>query len=293
MMRGADRKIYLLAAATPNEGWTLPLLKAAGYLLDYVSIHEYFVGGPNQWPYLECMMRTGRPEGIIQSTIAVLEKAGFGGGKIGIAFDEWNLRGWYHPRGAGGYMDHAERRKNDIASLYNMSDALFTACFLNTCLRHCDVVKMACFSPIVNTRGAVFVHDKGIVKRTTYHTFWMYTNLLEPNIAPLEMDCGSLASGGKSTPVLDAVLTVSDDGSRRVLAVVNKSPDKSVTLDISSMLVGSRVPRNLPVTVLAGASTDDYNDIGAENRVVPVKTTFAVNGGKISLPPHSLVCLKL
>ena len=32
------------AAATPNEGWTLPLLKAAGYLLDYVSIHDYYGG---------------------------------------------------------------------------------------------------------------------------------------------------------------------------------------------------------------------------------------------------------
>ena len=94
MMRGADRRIYLLAAATPNEGWTLPLLKAAGYLLDYVSIHDYYGGGPNQRPYLEWMMQTGRPEATIVQTIGILKKAGFGGGKIGIAFDEWNMRGW-------------------------------------------------------------------------------------------------------------------------------------------------------------------------------------------------------
>jgi alpha-N-arabinofuranosidase len=289
MMRGADRRIYLLAAATPNESWTLPLLRTAGYLLDYVSIHEYYGGGPNQRPYLDWMMRTDRPEDTIRRTIAILDKAGFGGGKVGIAFDEWNMRGWYHPRGRDGRMNHAARRKNDIASIYNMSDALFTACFLNTCLRHCDVVKMACFSPIVNTRGAVFVHDKGIVKRTTYHTFWMYANLLEPNVVPISIDCGNLSDGRKAVPVLDAVLTASDDGKRRVLAVVNKSPDRTAEFDVSALGAKSA---SLGATVLSGASTDDYNDVGAENRVVPVKTTLMAKDGKVALPPHSLVCLE-
>ena len=292
MMRGADRRIYLLAAATPNEGWTLPLLRTAGYLLDYVSIHDYYGGGPKQRPYLEWMMKTCRPEETIVQTIGILEKAGFGGGKIGIAFDEWNMRGWYHPRRkSDGRHDHAARRKNDIASLYNMSDAVFTANFLNACLRHCDVVKMACFSPVVNTRGAVFVHDKGIVKRTTYHVFWMYANLLQPNVVPVRVDCGNLSDGKGVVPVLDAVLTASDDGKRRVLAVVNKSPDKAVSFDISALAQGG--PRSIEATVLSGASTDDYNDIGAENRVVPVKTTLEVKDGKVSLPPHSLVCLEL
>ena len=294
MMRGADRRIKLLAAALPAEGWTLPLLKTAGRLLDYVSVHGYYVWGKGDTPYLACMMRTERPEADIQRTIRTLEKAGFGGGRIAIAFDEWNLRGWYHP-GLGNFkrgavMDYAARRQNDVASYYTMADALFSACFLNTCLRHCDIVKMANFSPVVNTRGAVFVHDKGILKRTTYHVFWMYTHLLEPNFAPVKVDCGKLSDGKASVPVLDAVLTVSDDGARRVLAVVNKSPDKAVSLDVSALGAKSA---SLAATVLSGASPDDYNDIGAENRVVPVKTTLAVKGGKVELAPHSLSCIAL
>ena len=174
-----------------------------------------------------------------------------------------------------------------------MSDAVFTANFLNACLRHCETVKMACFSPVVNTRGAVFVHDKGIVKRTTYHVFWMYTHLLQPNVVPVSVDCGSLSDGRRVVPAVDAVLTASDDGKRRVLAVVNKSPDKAVSFDISALGSGARGRAPLPATVLSGSSTDDYNDIGAENRVVPVKTTLEVKDGKVSLPPHSLVCLEL
>jgi alpha-N-arabinofuranosidase len=292
MMRGTDRRIKLLAAALPAESWTLPLLKAAGRLLDYVSIHDYFVWGRGDTPYLDCMMRTEAPEADIQRTIKTLEKAGFGGGRIGIAFDEWNLRGWYHP-GLGNFrrgavMNYKERRQNDVASYYTMADALFSACFLNTCLRHCDIVKMANFSPIVNTRGAVFVHDKGIVKRTSYHVFWMYTHLLEANISPVKVDCEALTNGKARVPVLDAVLTVSNDGRRRVLAVVNKSPDKSVSLDVAALGVKSG---SLKATVLAGASPNDFNDIGAENRVVPVKTAYAAKDGKVELPAHSLSCI--
>ena len=66
--------------------------------------------------------------------------------------------------------------KNDINSNYTMADAVFTACFLNACLRHADTVGMANFSPIVNTVGAIFTHEEGIVLRPTYHVFDLYTN---------------------------------------------------------------------------------------------------------------------
>jgi len=258
-----------------------------------VSIHGYFGrdGG-----HLEAMMNTDRPDSCIVRTIATLEKAGLGGGKVGIAFDEWNLRYWNHP-GMGDFsrdakVDYAKRRSNDLASTYTMADALFSACFLNTCLRHCDVVKMANFSPVVNTRGAIFVHPKGIVKRTTYHVFWMYTHLLEPNMLPLELDCGQLADGGRSTSVLDAVLTTSDDGSKRVLAVVNKHPTKTVSLDISALLGADDVTR-LKAMVLEGDSADAFNDIGSESRVIPHGAEIEVREGRITLAPHSLSCMRL
>jgi len=85
-------------------------------------------------------------------------------------------------------------------------------------------------------------------------------------------------------------LTVSDDGARRVLAVVNKSPDKAVALDVSAFGVKAA---SLSATVLSGSSPDDYNDIGAENRVVPVKTALAVKDGRVQLAPHSLNCIVL
>ena len=77
-------------------------------------------------------MRTDAPEKDIQRTIGILEEAGFGGGRIKIAYDEWNLKNWHHPwhgdfrRG----FDLEARRRNDIPSQYTMADALFSACFV-------------------------------------------------------------------------------------------------------------------------------------------------------------------
>jgi len=186
LMLAADPELVLLAAATPDRKWTLPLLKAAGEHLDYVCIHQYWLGfwGKNEMPdYLSCIMLSDGPEQTIVSVIDILDEAGYRG-KIKIAFDEWNLRGWHHPgfpRKAVCAPNDPEvkkliqaRDKNAIASQYTMADALFSASFLNACLRHADDIGMANIAPIVNTRGPLFVHPRGIVKRTHFHTMAMY-----------------------------------------------------------------------------------------------------------------------
>jgi alpha-N-arabinofuranosidase len=298
MMKQVDPSIKLFAAATANEDWTLPLLQQAGTYLDYVSIHGYWdVLNSNNNPsgYLACMMKTQAPEIAIQRTIAILEKAKLRG-KVKIAFDEWNLRGWHHPTFPCGEADKSriqDRDKNDINSTYTMADAVFSACVLNSFIRNCRDVEIGGFSPVVNTRGALFVHPKGIVRRTTFHVLSMYANKLEKNVLPIRLNSEKLVRGNQSVPVLDAIVTCNDAKNRFVVAVVNKSPDKTVEFapDFES-LTGS-LPQTVSATILNGSSPDDYNDIEAENRVVPKEITLEIQDGKIILPPHSLTFIKL
>lgn len=295
LMLSVSKDLKLFAAATSNKNWTLPLLREAGRHLDYISIHGYWdplFHHNNPAPFIDCMMKTDAPEQDIQRTIGILEEAGFGGGRIKIAYDEWNLKNWHHPW-HGDFRRGFEleaRRKNDIPSQYTMADALFSACFLNACLRHADIVDIACFSPIVNTRGALFVHPEGVLKRTTYHVFDMYVNLLEDYVQPIEWKTERL-NGNKnaSTGVLDGILTVNEDGTRHALVVVNKDPEHSRKLTIATT---KKLPRRIEGKVLSGASPDDYNEIGAENRVTPEDRMFNVKDGSVELPPHSLTILR-
>jgi len=296
MMRAVDKNIQLLAAATTSREWTVPLLKEAGKYLDYISIHGYWDPlweNNNPSGYLDCMMRSEEPEQAILDAIKLLEETGHKD-RIRIAFDEWNLRGWHH-RGfpGGGTSEELIRRRdeNDRNETYTMADAVFSASFLNACLRQAQYVQMACMAPVVNARGPLFVHPGGIVKRTTYHVLKLYADQLEPNVAPARIECEALRSGGKSVAMIDAVLTRSGDGKRLAIAMVNRHPEKAAAcrLAIGGLAGGAKVS----ATVLAGDSVDAYNDVKRPDRVVPESREWALKGGEIELPPHSVTIARV
>jgi len=302
-MKAADPRIQLTAAALPNREWTLPLLKAAGPYLSYISIHNYWLPlwQKNDMPdFLTCIMQSESPEQFIASYVDVLEESGYRG-RIKIAFDEWNLRGWHHvgfPRKEVQNYDDPEvikliaaREKNDIASQYCMADALFSASFFNACLRHAEDVGMANIAPLVNTRGPLYVHPKGIVKRTHFHAMAMYANELEARVGTLKLDAENLRQGDRSIPVMDAIATVDEAGNKWSIALVNRHPDKPLACTVN--MKETPLEGNCEALVLAGDSPDAYNDIGHPDRVVPVHTKLTFTGGVVNLAPHSLTILKV
>ena len=82
-----------------------------------------------------------------------------------------------------------------------MADALFSASFLNACLRHAEDVGMANIAPIVNTRGPLYVHPLGLVKRTTFHVLAMYGNLLGERVASAEVTSDPWYTPGGAFPL--------------------------------------------------------------------------------------------
>jgi alpha-N-arabinofuranosidase len=302
-MRAIDPTLILTAAATPSREWTLPLLQMAGRHLDYISIHRYWLGLwlQNDAPdYLSCVMLSDKPETDITETIRILDESGHRG-RIKIAFDEWNLRGWHHPgfprKMVQDYSDPdvraliQAREKNEIASQYTMADALFSASFLNTCLRHAEDVGMANIAPIVNTRGPLFVHAEGLVKRTTFHTLAMYANLLGRRVGTSELQAGLLVDGDQSISVADALATVDDVGRVWSIALINRHP--SEPLDWVVAFKGTTLSGTFQATVLAGDSPDAYNDVDSPDRVAPVPQTLEFQDGATRLPPHSLTVLRV
>ncbi len=303
MMRSVDSRIKLAAAATPNRKWTVPLLKSAGEYLDYVAVHEYWLGywRRNEMPdYQTCIMHSEGPEKTIREVIAILAETGHRG-RIKIAFDEWNLRGWHHPgfprkevvdpndRLAAALV--ARRDINGIARQYTMADALFSASFLNSCLRHCEDVGMANIAPIINTRGPLYVHPGGIVKRTTFHVLAMYANLLQRRVAKVQVNASKLVRGKQSISVVDVVVTNDESGRNWSIALINRHADQSVacTVKMGDMLLDGK----FDATVLAGDSPEAYNDVEHPHRVVPKRGKVAFVRGVVNLPPHSLTIVQI
>lgn len=293
MMRAVDSELKILAAATTTGNWTPPMLREAGRYLDYISIHGYWdplwQAGTHPSDYLHCMAFCEAPERQIGQAVELLNQTGFGD-RIKIAFDEWNLRGWHHPGFPGGGANQLamirERDNNDLNETYTMADAVFSASFLNACLRQAKYVQMACMAPVVNVRGPLFVHPKGIVKRTTFHVLKMYSDLLQPNVIESRVVCDSLQVDDKSVQALDAVTTCSSDRKHVAVALVNRHPRTSARWKMHLRNVMGQ--ERAKVTILSGDSPDAYNDVAHPSRVVPHTLQLTPGATSLELPPHSI-----
>ncbi len=304
MMKHVDPDTELTAAALPDVDWNIQLLKSCGQFLDWISIHEYWdpIHQTNALAnYGVCMSYTADLEKSVRKVRGLLcamdlEK------KIRIAFDEWNLRGWYHPnvhtirqgRTKEEYL--YPRDDNDRNSSYTMADAVFSACFLNMCLRNCDIVGMANFAPVVNTRGCIYTYDKGIVLRSTYYVFDMYTNLLGDVVLDAWTQDGEKGTfpGRDGTavevPLTDVVVTAFSDRKGLAVAAVNKSCSEEQTLTLDFDVDGDVV-----IYTLNGSSVDSYNDVDRTEVSVTERNAGAYRRGmELSLEPHSvnIICIR-
>ena len=300
MMKRVDPSIEITAAAYFLDfDWIRKLLEEAAPILDWISVHCYWA--QNDTSYESCMARSGTPESILANLEHQLTAIGHLG-SVKLAFDEWGLRMWHHP----GYhdippvaVDGEEFSKNDDNSVYTMADAVFTARFLMSCLRHCNLVQMTNYAPTVNTRGIIYTHPKGIVKRTNYHVFDLFVNDTGETVldAHVQTPSFNVREPGLDfdipTPCIDGVVTMSREKNRLTAAVANLHPSDAA--DVSLYLLNIPVKKRAVVRTLAGDSTDAFNDVESPDAVTIEETEIAVSPSeaRMTLPPHSVTTIML
>ncbi len=296
MMKRVDPSIELLAASTADLDWNINLLREAGEWLDWISIHDYWdVLDQKNEPsdYETCMVKSLRTGEKIAKAKNILGSLGYLG-KIRIAFDEWNLRGWHHPNINSKTEDYlTPRDKNDINSTYTMADAVFTGGFLNECLRNCDVVGMANFAPTVNTRGMIYTHENGIVLRPTYFVFELYTKYMGDTVVDswvLGNDTFEAEKDGTTTeiPALDIAATIDSQEKNLRVSMVNKHPDQKAEVSLHAFDIENY--SSVKIYTVWGESKDAFNDIGI-NQIKILENTLALNSTAqqtIELLPHSV-----
>ena len=305
MMQHVDSDLELSAAALTDLDWNVNLLRNCGERLSWISIHEYWdpIHQTNDFAtYEQSMAYTADINRSIDKVRGLLSAMGLEK-SIRIAFDEWNLRGWYHPnahtlqRGLtkADYLDPRDR--NDDNTKYTMADAVFTACFLNVCNRNCDIVGMANFAPIINTRGCIYTHHDGIVLRTTYHVFDLYANHLGDTVLDLwSQDAPKLSVTHKNgetmlVDALDVVATRKPDGSL-AFAAVNKDATQAgeICFDFGNSFAGKRYRMH----TLVGSGTEAYNDVGHTGAAIESSEWIPYDSSvRIALPAHSVNVIEI
>ena len=305
MMKHVDPTAELSAAALSDIDWNVNLLKHCGEHIDWISIHRYWNLMPNvnQFAsYEETMAYTNDLDTDIRKVRGLLTAFGLEK-RSRIAYDEWNLRGWHHPNvhtlRQGVTKDEyiTPRDLNDRNQDYTMADAVFAACFLNTLNRNSDIVGMACFAPVVNTRGCIFTHRDGIVLRSTYHVFDLYVNYLGDEILDSwtenmpGMQAVHMDGHTECVDVLDVLSTRCRDGMLAV-AAVNKHPSEEQVLELAFR---DQPIHSFRVISVLGKSTESYNDIGVFGVSLTEGEWKDCSGERLCLrlPAHSVQVIQI
>ena len=295
MMRHVDPGLQLSAASLDDPDWNLKLLQQAGDQLRWLSIHDY-------WDTIHEVYKPASYEGAmgltalldskirkIRGTLTMLGLAD----RIKIAFDEWNLRSWHHPNihrnleaGTSRELYVTPQDRNDTNSTYTTADSVFAACFLNTCIRNCDMVKMANFAPAVNTTGVLFTHANGIVRRSTYYVFLLLANLMGNQAVDLWTEDAPVETiNGTQIPLLDLTAAMRTRDGALTISAANKHDCLPQELVLQ---LGCHEGTRAVLHCVTGESRDAYNDIDREQVSIHTQALPMERGTlRLTLPPHS------
>jgi alpha-N-arabinofuranosidase len=175
MMKDVDRSIELVAAGTcvvdlpTYMEWDRQVLEYLGDLADYLSIHRYAANRSDDTEdFLAVTAAIDRQIEEADAACRFVQAKRRSRKRASIAFDEWNV--WYKNMEMDGRGQHAPHL---IEEVYNLEDALVVAGFLNSFIRHADVVKMASIAQIVNVIAPIMTREEGLLVQSTFYPFEM------------------------------------------------------------------------------------------------------------------------
>ena len=175
MMKDTDASIELVACGSCGihmksyMEWDQQVLEYLGDLADYISLHRYVGNGDNDTPdYLAITSSIDRQIEEMDAACRVAQTKRRRKKRPYLCFDEWNV--WYKDRdkdGKGKIAPHL------IGEVYNLEDALVVAGFLQSFIRHADVVKIANLAQIVNVIAPILTRGNEILLQSIFYPFEM------------------------------------------------------------------------------------------------------------------------
>ena len=161
-MRRVDGSIKLIASGSSNFGptadwigWNRAILERLRSDIDYISLHTYIGNPQNHFEnFLAASEDIDHRIEVVDGLIKTAQSGQRNPRPIHIAYDEWNV--WYRARGGGEFATGA----TGLEEKYNFEDALAMGMFLNSFIRHANVVKMANLAQLVNVIAPNF-HQQG------------------------------------------------------------------------------------------------------------------------------------
>jgi alpha-N-arabinofuranosidase len=233
MMKDVDRTIELVACGSCNISlptyleWDRQVLEYLGGQVDFISLHRY-VGNPdNDTPdFLAVTNSIDRQIEDIDAVCRYTQARYHRQSRPYLCFDEWNV--WYKNQQMNG---EGRQAPHLIEEVYNLEDALVVAGFLNSFIRHADVVRVANLAQIVNVIAPILTRGDEILIQSIFYPFEMFSNRREGISLRPELQGPTYTSRTNGiTPYIDTSAIL--NGNCLHLFVINRSLTQSAPIDL-------------------------------------------------------------
>jgi alpha-L-arabinofuranosidase len=203
-----------------------------------------------------------------------------------ICFDEWNV--WDPIRSPG---------EKGAEELYNLSDALAVAIWLNIFVRNAKELAMATIAQSVNVISPLMTSPRGLWKQTTYWPLLLFSKYMHGKAVAVHVRCG--AYRGKTNPLwvqttctipkLDVSAAV--DGEWMNVAIVNIDEELSFETELSGVAPASG---DIQVFKVGGEKYNltDVNKEGNETVEIVESTLKGEEFKKFVFERHSFTLLR-
>jgi alpha-N-arabinofuranosidase len=298
-MRRADESIKLIASGSSDfrpgadwVGWNRTVLEKLRNEVDYISLHTYVGNRTNNFEQFLSFSRDvdDRIE-VVKGLIQAVRVGNPNARPIHIAFDEWNV--WYRTLVPGS--TEYEIARTGLEEIYNFEDALAMGVFLNSFIRHADVVKMANLAQLVNVIAPIFTSKQGLYLQTTYFPLAEYAKQRGNLALDLLVDSPQYKPDrGRALGYLDVSATYDPKARQVFLNVLNRSEKTDITARIQNVAGAPSGP--VSVWELNHPDLKAVHSFAKDTVVRPVTRTVSVKAGadgfEYTFPRHSLTILK-
>jgi alpha-L-arabinofuranosidase len=199
-----------------------------------------------------------------------------------ICFDEWNV--WDPVRAPGD---------KGAEQLYDLSDMLAVAVWLNVFIRQAKYIGMATIAQSVNVISPLMTTERGVIKQTTYWPLLLFSKYMRGKSLATHVRATSYTgrtfpeflASTVDLPLLDVSAALSDDGCMN-LAVVNNSEIEAMETVLP--------PLTGPVQVFTvGGKSNQIRDVNVEgSEKVSIRESKWDGKGKFTFEKHSFTLLR-
>jgi alpha-N-arabinofuranosidase len=289
MMKDVDGSIELVVCgscvAENFIDWDRRVLEYIGDYADYISLHRY-VGNEKDdtADYLAVTNEIDRYIERMDAVCRIVQARNKSKKRAFLSFDEWNV--WYKNKqvdGGGKFAPHL------LEEVYNLEDALVVAGFLNSFIRHADVVKIANLAQVVNVIAPLMTRGDELLIQSTFYPFEMFSKRRQ-GISLKPIVEGPTYEGATKGMVCYVDVSVIIDGDKLSVFLINRNLEQEAVVSIC--VADKAVSTFVDAEKLTGPGAKSANSFEKPDLIKSTPfTDVKISNGKaeLKMPPLSVV----